>query len=150
MRGGGTGFVHDSRRCAEAAAVALRREAARREHEQRSASKPEQGVARTTLSEARACSVVAKLEKEYALSDGRAAAAAGGLLLPRHDRNTFIDFVRWLASSGVDSARSLELVAVAGRPFSAETRLENWGADREVAALLEQLLERAAMASEDE
>lgn len=147
MKGGGFAFVHDARRCAESAARALLHEADRQQGVQ---GRPFGCVACATADEARACSVAAKLEREYALGDGRAAMSAGGLLLPRHDRSTFIDFVKWLASGDAGRASSVEQVAIAARMFSAETRLEDWSADREIAALLEQLKEQAAVASKDE
>ena len=75
---------------------------------------------------------------------------AGGLLLPRHDRSTFMDFVRWVASSDEGRAGSLDQVRIAARVFAAETRLTDWSADGEIAALMEQLRKQAAVASKDE
>ena len=148
MRGGGVGFVHCRRRCSEAAQRALRGEAARASECAGHAWPPM--VSDATADEARACSVWAKLEREYAFSDGRSAPEAGGLLLPRHDRSTFMDFVRWLASGDAVRARSLDQVRIAVRVFAAETRLTDWSADAEIAALMEQLMEQAAVVSDDE
>ena len=92
----------------------------------------------------------AKLEREYALSGGREAIEAGGLLLPRHDRSTFIDFLWWMVSGDVKRARLLGQVRIAVRVFAAETRLDDWSADGEIAALMQQLEEQAAGKSDDE
>ena len=70
--------------------------------------------------------------------------------MPRHDRDTFIDFVRWMASGDADRRRSLDQVRIAVRVFAAETRLTDWSADGEIAALMEQLRKQAAVASKDE
>ena len=77
----------------------------------------------------------ARLEREYALSDGRADAGAGGLLLPRHSRATFMAFVEWMASDA-ERARSLTHVRLASRTFRAQTQLIDWCSDDEVANTL--------------
>ena len=149
-RGGGCGFVHLSASCTAAAARMLREAATRQAEGEHSAGQTQWPVAEVTADEARACSVFAKLEREYAQSDGRAEAAVGGLLLPRHDRAAFIDFVRWMASGEAGNALAMEQVAMAVRTFNAETRLVNWCADLEIADLLEQPTRLAAEASNDE
>jgi hypothetical protein len=148
MRGGGAGFVHCQRVCSEAAQRALLVEAAQESESLGPAWPPV--VSDATADEARACSVWARLEREYAFSEGQSAPEAGGLLLPRHDRSTFIDFVRWLASGDEVRARSLGQVRIAVRVFAAETRLTDWSADAEIAALMEQPAGQAEMASDDE
>ena len=102
-----------------------------------------------TAEVARAYSVWARLEREYALSDGRAAAEAGGLLLPRHSRETFMEFMEWMTSDA-ERARSMEQVRLAVRSFLPQTRLTDWSTDSEVASLLEQLEGKLLMESSDE
>ena len=87
--------------------------------------------------------VWARLEREYALSDGRADAEAGGLLLPRHDKATFTSFVRWLTSDA-ERARSIVHVRLASRSFRTQTQLIDWCADDEVAHMLVQLGDQTA------
>ena len=77
------------------------------------------------------------------MSEGRAAAEAGGLLLPRHDRATFRAFIGWLASDA-ERACALSQVAIAVRAFGPQLRLTDWSADGEIAGLMEQLSRRAA------
>ena len=108
VRGGGAGFVHRRERCSTEAWQALRSEAARGGQGAAQAWPPV--VSAATADEARACSVWAKLEREYALSDGREAIEVGGLLLPRHDRTTFVDFLRWMMSGDARRARLLSQV----------------------------------------
>ena len=72
------------------------------------------------------------------------------MLLPRHDRNTFIDFLRWMVSGDAKRARLLNQVRIAVRVFAAETRLKDWSADGEITALMQQVEEQAAGISDDE
>ena len=74
---------------------------------------------------------------------------AQGLLLSRHDRDTFADFLRWVASDA-ERLSSLGQVATAVRTFLPQTRLADWSADDTVATLMGQLMRQAAEASEDE
>ena len=140
--------MHRRERCSTEAWQALRIEAARGGQGAAQAWPPV--VSAATVDEARACSVWAELEREYALSDGREAIEVGGLLLPRHDRTTFVDFLRWMMSGDARRARLLSLVRIAVRVFVAETRLKDWSADGEIAALMQQLEEQAAGVSDDE
>ena len=87
---------------------------------------------------ARAHSIWARLEREYALSEGRADAEAGGLLLPRHSRAAFVAFLDWMASDA-ERARSLTHVRLASRTFRAQTQLTDWCVDDEVASMLGRL-----------
>ena len=87
---------------------------------------------------ARAYSVWAKLEREFALSDGRAAPDAGGLLLPRHSKAAFMEFLVWMASDA-ERARSMEQVCLAVGSFLPQVQLTDWSADSDVAHLLGQL-----------
>ena len=87
--------------------------------------------------EARAYSVWARLEREYALSDERVAAGTGGLLLPRHSRERFVDFLRWLMSDA-DRACSLDQVRVAVSLFTSQTQLTDWSLDETVSTMLGQ------------
>ena len=148
MQGGGAGFVHRRERCAEAARQELLCVAARDRQSASHAWPPL--VSAATVDQARACAVWARLEREYALGGGRAAIEAGGLLLPRHDRDTFIDFLRWMASGDALRLRLVDQVRMAVRAFAAETRLSDWSADSEIAALMEQLARQAAVASKDD
>ena len=143
VRGGGAGLVHDSWRCVASARQAVR---GRGDRARESAASE---LPTVTADEARAASVWSRLEREFALSGERSAPAAGGLLLPRHDRATFIAFVRWMASD-VERARSLDQVRIALRSVSPVLRLTDWCADAEIAGLMAQLEGRAAMASRDE
>ena len=68
-----------------------------------------------------ACSVMARLEREYALSEGRAAVEAGGLLLPRHDRATFSEFVRWLGRGDDERVGAVDQVWMAVRTLARTT-----------------------------
>ena len=148
IRGGGAGFVHNARECVVLAARNLQLEAASGQGGE--ALRASKLVAAVTAVEARACSGWARLEREFALSDGRAATEAGGLLLPRHDRATFVEFIRWLASGDAAGACSMNQLATAVRTFTAQTRLVDWCADSEVSGLMGQLARRAAEASDDE
>ena len=127
MQGGGAGFVHCRAECAAAAARALRAEASQRPTARAAAPM-------ATAEQARAYSVWARLEREYALSEER-AAETGGLLLPRHSRDRFLDFVEWMASDA-ERASLRGQVRMAVGTFVPQTRLTDWSADGEIAAAL--------------
>ena len=71
----------------------------------------------------------------------------GGLLLPRHSRERFGEFLKWVAAD-VQRARHLETVARAAGVFVPETRLADWTADAEVAAVLRRLIEERGVPSQ--
>ena len=130
VSGAGGGFVHRRQSCQRAAEQALR-----------SVTQPtgtDDDKAVDTTAAARAHSVWARLEREYALSEGRADAEAGGLLLPRHSRAAFLAFLEWMASDA-ERARSLMHVRLASRTFRAQTQLIDWCTDDEVASMLRRL-----------
>ena len=135
MRGGGAGFVHTTRACARAAAEAVQREAEQMGAGREAAASSGQTIS-VTADRARAYSIWARLEREYALGDGR-TAEAGGLLLPRHSRECFVRFARWVASDA-ERARSLSHVRLAVGTFLPQTRLADWSTDDEIANVLGQ------------
>ena len=129
--GGGGGFVHRRQSCRQAAEQAL----------DAAAQGPDEARGGDTVDAteaARAHSVWARLEREYALSDGRADAEAGGLLLPRHSRMVFRAFIEWMVSDA-ERAHSLAHVRLASRTFRAQTGLADWCSDDEVASMLRRL-----------
>ena len=71
---------------------------------------------------ARAYSVWARLEREFALGAGR---ARGGVLLPRHSLQQFRQFVRWLSADG-RRRRCLADVRLAVGSYLDATRLTDW------------------------
>ena len=132
--GGGGGFVHRRMSCWQAAEQALRSLT----QAGGAAVGAGGGEAVDAAEAARAHSVWARLEREFALSEGRADVAAGGLLLPRHSRAAFMSFVEWMASDA-ERAPSLVHVRLASRTFRAQTQLDDWCADGEVASMLRRL-----------
>jgi hypothetical protein len=94
-------------------------------------------VSPATADDARAYSIWTALEREFALGEGRAAQ---GLLLPRHSKARFEEFLFWVAAD-TERARHLETVSRAAGVFLPETRLTNWAADDGVAAMLQRLIE---------
>ena len=117
--------------CSAIAARALCEEATQQQAE--SAAAP----GAVTADEARAYSVWARLEREFALSDECAAAETGGLLLPRHDGQRFQEFLGWMASDG-ERARLQSQVRVAVGLFTVQTRLTDWSADERFSSALRQ------------
>ena len=103
-----------------------------------------EGVSAATADDARAYSVWTALEREFALGEGRAGQ---GLLLPRHSGKRFVEFLKWVAAD-VQRARHLETVARAAGVFVPETRLADWTADAEVAAVLRRLIEERGVPSQ--
>jgi hypothetical protein len=82
------------------------------------------------MEEARAYSTWARLEREFALGE---AGGKGHLLLPRHSRARFIEFVEWM---GRDAERRalLPVVMHATSIYVRQTRLVDFGADETVRA----------------
>ena len=87
------------------------------------------------LEDARAYATWAHLEREFALGP---AAGRGRLLLSRHSRERFMQFVRWMARSGHRGL--LSTVLRASSLYTGRTQLVDMGADSEVVALVHQLM----------
>ena len=94
-------------------------------------------VSQATADDARAYSIWTRLEREFVFGESR---GAGGVLLPRHSRARFLEFVHWMAADSTRAAH-LEDVRRAVSVFVPETRLADWSADREVAEELRRLIE---------
>jgi hypothetical protein len=82
------------------------------------------------MEDARTYATWARLEREFALGD---AGGKGHLLLPRHSRTRFIEFVDWV---GRDAERRelLPTVMHATSIYARQTRLVDFGADEMVQA----------------
>ena len=96
-----------------------------------------QTAAEQEMDDARAYSVWAQMEREFALGDD---SGSRRLLLPRHSRERFMELLRWMAS---DAGRR-ELLPVVRRAvgiYTRQTRLRDWGRDAEVRRLFSELEE---------
>ena len=80
------------------------------------------------MESARAYSIWAQLEREFALGEG---GGSGRLLLPRHSKDRFVQFLEWM---GRDASRRERLPAVrrAVGLYTQQTQLVDWGREAEV------------------
>ena len=94
-----------------------------------------QTAAEQEMDDARAYSVWAQMEREFALGDG---GGSRRLLLPRHSRERFMELLRWMAG---DTGRHalLPVVRRAVGIYTRQTRLHDWGRDAEVRRLFSEL-----------
>ena len=129
VRAAGVGLVHQREGCV--------REAESRRASGASASREPrapQTVAQET-EDARAYSVWAQMEREFALGEERGSRR---LLLPRHSRERFLEMLRWMAR---DAGRC-ELLPVVRRAvgiYTAQTRLRDFSREAEVRRLFSEL-----------
>ena len=116
----GDGLVHPRGGCEEA-------ERRRRETRAQTTSveEPAEG---DEMESARAYSIWAQLEREFALGEG---GGSGRLLLPRHSKDRFVQFLEWM---GCDASRRERLPAVrrAVGLYTQQTQLVDWGREAEV------------------
>ena len=91
-----------------------------------------------TMEDARAYSVWARLEREFALG---VEGGSGRLLLPRHSRQRFLAFVEWVTR---DEARlkTLPTILRATSVYTRQTGLTDWGADEGVRARIDAMMRR--------
>ena len=129
VRAAGGGLVHACEGCARHAEVRRAHRGAEQE------SPAESQHEEQAMADARAYSVWARLEREFALGEDR---GSGRLLLPRHSRERFVEMLRWMAH---DAGRR-ELLPVVRRAvgvYTRETRLRDWGCDAEVRRVFDEL-----------
>ena len=96
------------------------------------------------MADARAYSTWARLEREFALGE---TAGRARLLLPRHSRGRFIEFLGWMMVGG--RRELLPTVLRATSIYTQQTQLVDWGTDESVRAQLEALQRRAGRAESD-
>ena len=144
-QGCGPCLVHRRESCVEAATRSWRKAVTVRAQEGAVGIEDER-VSQATADDARAYSIWTRLEREFVFGESR---GAGGVLLPRHSRARFLEFVHWMAADSTRAAH-LEDVRCAVGVFVPETRLADWSADREVAEELRRLIEGRRERASDE
>lgn len=87
------------------------------------------------MEDARAYSTWARLEREFALGEER---GRGRLLLPRHSRARFLEFVEWMVRDAVRRSL-LPVVMHATGVYVHQTRLADFGSDEGIQVAVSRL-----------